>query len=265
MDRAAAPSRPGSASRPPARIAGTPCPLRPRDRGHRGPRGRRPPHVEDVALVLGEAIALAGPLRDHPIRRCGRPHGRGHRPRLGRRRWTAVRRHRRDAQRADRQPAQNLPHALEALCRNSGITLHLEAGVNDHHVAEAAFKALAQSLRGAVEIDRTSGIPSTKASCDRSAGGGGRPWRREPGLDRTRAGTSGRHGEGGAGPAGLTGCDGVSSRCRRHRGGDGAAPLRSNGGAPQGHGRSLLGICVGLQLLFEERGGRCRLPEDPPR
>ena len=35
--------------------------------------------------------------------------------------------------------------------------------MNDHHVAEAAFKALAQSLRGAVEIDpRRQGIPSTK-------------------------------------------------------------------------------------------------------
>ena len=43
---------------------------------------------------------------------------------------------------------QNISHALEAFCRTSGITLHLSAtGDNDHHVAEAAFKALAQALK----------------------------------------------------------------------------------------------------------------------
>lgn len=61
---------------------------------------------------------------------------------------------------------QNVPHALEALTRTSGITLHLSArGDNDHHVAEAAFKALARALRAAVAIDpRRQGIPSTKGS-----------------------------------------------------------------------------------------------------
>ncbi len=59
---------------------------------------------------------------------------------------------------------QNLPHALEAFARTAGITLHLQAeGRNDHHVAEAAFKALARALRGAVAADpRRTGIPSTK-------------------------------------------------------------------------------------------------------
>ena len=59
---------------------------------------------------------------------------------------------------------QNLPHALEAFCSTAGITLHLESrGRNDHHVAEAAFKALARSFRAAVEIDpRRQGVPSTK-------------------------------------------------------------------------------------------------------
>jgi imidazoleglycerol-phosphate dehydratase len=59
---------------------------------------------------------------------------------------------------------QNLPHALEALARTAGFTLHLRSkGANDHHVAEAAVKALARAVRAAVEIDRRrSGIPSTK-------------------------------------------------------------------------------------------------------
>jgi imidazoleglycerol-phosphate dehydratase len=61
---------------------------------------------------------------------------------------------------------QNVPHALEAFARTSGITLHLSAkGANDHHVAEAGFKALARALRAAVAIDpRRQGIPSTKGS-----------------------------------------------------------------------------------------------------
>jgi imidazoleglycerol-phosphate dehydratase len=61
---------------------------------------------------------------------------------------------------------QMIPHALEALVRTAGFTLHLTArGHNDHHVAEAAFKALARALRGAVAIDpRRVGIPSTKGT-----------------------------------------------------------------------------------------------------
>ena len=55
---------------------------------------------------------------------------------------------------------QNVPHALEAVARSAGFTLHLTAsGTNDHHVAEAAFKALARALRAAVSIDA-----STKGS-----------------------------------------------------------------------------------------------------
>lgn len=61
---------------------------------------------------------------------------------------------------------QMIPHALEALARTAGFTLHVTAtGRNDHHVAEAAFKALARALRAAVAIDpRRSGIASTKGS-----------------------------------------------------------------------------------------------------
>jgi imidazoleglycerol-phosphate dehydratase len=35
-------------------------------------------------------------------------------------------------------------------------------GENDHHRAEAAFKALALALRKAVERDERAGVPSTK-------------------------------------------------------------------------------------------------------
>jgi len=61
---------------------------------------------------------------------------------------------------------QMIPHALEAFARSGGFTLHLEAtGANDHHVAEAAFKALARALRAAVAPDaRRTGIPSTKGT-----------------------------------------------------------------------------------------------------
>jgi imidazoleglycerol-phosphate dehydratase len=61
---------------------------------------------------------------------------------------------------------QMIPHALEALARTAGFTLHINArGRNDHHVAEAAFKALARALRGAVAIDpRREGVPSTKGT-----------------------------------------------------------------------------------------------------
>lgn len=57
---------------------------------------------------------------------------------------------------------------FRALAFNALVTLHvtMRAGVNAHHVAEAAFKATARALRAACEIDpRAAGaIPSTKGS-----------------------------------------------------------------------------------------------------
>ncbi len=53
-----------------------------------------------------------------------------------------------------------------AFAMNGGITLHVEklAGLNSHHIAEAAFKAVARALRDALETDprKADAIPSTK-------------------------------------------------------------------------------------------------------
>lgn len=61
---------------------------------------------------------------------------------------------------------QMIEHGLEAFSRTARCTLHVSAvGRNDHHVAEAMFKALARALRSAVEVDpRRTGVPSTKGS-----------------------------------------------------------------------------------------------------
>lgn len=57
-----------------------------------------------------------------------------------------------------------LPHALERFAMECGCTVHVEAsGSDDHHVAEAAFKALGRALREAVSLEGT-GIRSTKGS-----------------------------------------------------------------------------------------------------
>jgi imidazoleglycerol-phosphate dehydratase len=57
---------------------------------------------------------------------------------------------------------------FRALTGNGLFTLHVRqlAGANAHHVAEAAFKAVARALRMAVAIDPRQGktIPSTKGS-----------------------------------------------------------------------------------------------------
>jgi histidinol-phosphate aminotransferase len=46
-----------------------------------------------------------------------------------------------------------LPHALERFAMQAGITLHVEArGEDDHHIAEAAFKALGRALRDACAV-----------------------------------------------------------------------------------------------------------------
>mgnify|MGYP006281674001 CR=1 FL=1 len=57
---------------------------------------------------------------------------------------------------------------FQALSSHGGVTLHVErlAGINAHHVAEAAFKAVARALREAVEPDprREGAVPSTKGA-----------------------------------------------------------------------------------------------------
>ena len=56
---------------------------------------------------------------------------------------------------------------FQALSTHGGITLHIDKkhGFNSHHIAEAAFKAVAKSLRMAVEKDpRNDALPSTKGA-----------------------------------------------------------------------------------------------------
>jgi imidazoleglycerol-phosphate dehydratase len=126
--------------------------------------------VEDVALVLGAALAEAlgdrtGIVRfgeasvpmDEALATAvvdvgGRPYAVLDVPFRG--------------ERIGGLPTQLVDHALEAFARTGGTTLHLRAsGHNDHHVAEAAFKALARALRAAVAQDpRRTGVASTKGS-----------------------------------------------------------------------------------------------------
>jgi len=55
-----------------------------------------------------------------------------------------------------------LTHALERFAMQAGCTVHVEAsGTDDHHVAEAAFKALGRALREACSRGAP-GIRSTK-------------------------------------------------------------------------------------------------------
>ncbi len=126
--------------------------------------------VEDVALVLGAAFAEAigdrgGIVRfgdamvpmDESLASAvvdvgGRPYAVVDLPFRG--------------ERVGALPLQLVEHALEAFARTAGVTLHLRGtGRNDHHLAEAAFKALGRALRAAVEPDpRRRGVASTKGA-----------------------------------------------------------------------------------------------------
>jgi imidazoleglycerol-phosphate dehydratase len=61
---------------------------------------------------------------------------------------------------------ENVPHALASLATAAGLTLHVDVlqGENDHHRAEAAFKAVALALRAAVARTGESVVPSTKGT-----------------------------------------------------------------------------------------------------
>lgn len=56
---------------------------------------------------------------------------------------------------------------FKSLATNAKMNLHISVpyGENNHHIAEAIFKAIAKALRQAVTIDpRNPGVPSTKGS-----------------------------------------------------------------------------------------------------
>lgn len=62
-------------------------------------------------------------------------------------------------------PTSLIPHFLETLAIHARMNLHarLLSGRDDHHRAEAVFKALGRALEMAVRLDpRRGGVPSTK-------------------------------------------------------------------------------------------------------
>jgi imidazoleglycerol-phosphate dehydratase len=119
--------------------------------------------VEDTGIVLGQALAAALPgfagvrrfghayvPMDETLTRCavdlsGRPYlvwkVEFTRDKLGG---------------FDTELFREFHHAL---AMNLGATVHLETlyGLNNHHIAESGFKALARALRQAVEVDPKSG------------------------------------------------------------------------------------------------------------
>ena len=56
-----------------------------------------------------------------------------------------------------------ITHVFESFAATARITLHVDVikGTNNHHKAEASFKALGVALREAVGMDK-GGVPSTK-------------------------------------------------------------------------------------------------------
>ena len=126
--------------------------------------------VEDVALVLGSAFATALGERIRIAR-----FGDSRVPMdealasavidLGGRPYAVIDLPFR-AERVGQMPLQLIEHALEAFSRTAAATLHVSGtGRNDHHLAEAAFKALGRALRVACEVDpRRVGVASTKGS-----------------------------------------------------------------------------------------------------
>ena len=128
--------------------------------------------TEDTGIAIGEAVAKAlgdrkgitrygsayAPM-DETLTRCaldisGRPFlvfkAEFSNPRLG------------------EMDTELFEHWFHSFAGAAGITLHVENlyGVNNHHIIESCFKALARALRVAVEIDprKADSIPSTKGT-----------------------------------------------------------------------------------------------------
>jgi imidazoleglycerol phosphate dehydratase HisB len=126
--------------------------------------------VEDCAIALGEAFSLAmgerialerfgssyAPL-DEALARCvvdlvRRPHAS---IALGLTR-----------EKIGDVACENLHHFFESFALSARITLHVDVlkGINDHHRAEAAFKAFALALRQAIKLRSDGALRSTKGT-----------------------------------------------------------------------------------------------------
>ena len=59
-----------------------------------------------------------------------------------------------------------IPHFMQSFAIAACITLHVDVlkGFNNHHMAEASFKAMGVALRRAVTADGTNLVPSTKGA-----------------------------------------------------------------------------------------------------
>ena len=126
--------------------------------------------VEDVALVIGAALAQAlgdrsgierfgdaavpmdESLASAVVDVGGRPYAVVVLPFRGKR--------------AGKMPLQLIDHVFESIARAGGVTLNIRGwGRNDHHLAEAAFKAFGRAMRSACAVDpRRSGAASTKGT-----------------------------------------------------------------------------------------------------
>jgi imidazoleglycerol-phosphate dehydratase len=126
--------------------------------------------VEDVALVIGAALAQAlgdrsgierfgdaavpmdESLASAVIDVGGRPYAVVVLPFRGKR--------------AGKMPLQLIDHVFESIARAGGVTLNIRGwGRNDHHLAEAAFKAFGRAMRAACAVDaRRIGPASTKGT-----------------------------------------------------------------------------------------------------
>ncbi len=124
--------------------------------------------VEDVHAVLGAALAEALAAREGVAR-----YGSAVVPMDESRATAAVDLVRRphaeislafEGERVGSLAVSLLRHALERFAIEAGCTVHVEStGADDHHVAEAAYKALGQALRQAV-APGAGGIRSTKGA-----------------------------------------------------------------------------------------------------
>jgi imidazoleglycerol-phosphate dehydratase len=128
--------------------------------------------MEDTALALGAAFdqALGGregivrmgdalvPLDEALVQAVvdisGRPHAATSFDWMG--------------ERIGEAPTEMVAHVLQSFAVGARLTVHVRqlAGANDHHIAEAAFKALARALDAATQLDpRIAGeVPSTKGT-----------------------------------------------------------------------------------------------------
>ena len=158
-----------------------------------------------------------------------------------------------DRERVGQLPTELVPHFFRSLAETLGAAINIKVtGENSHHMIEACFKGVGRALRQAFRITDTE-LPSTQGSCVTQLAiidsGGANIASLQFAIERLGVEADADHRPGAFARRATSSCRASVRRPTAWRGSSARVWWKRSVSLRQ----PMLGICVGMQLLFESR------------